>query len=700
MTGDLKTQLNELAKGLGSFIGYSNGGSGIGNNGTGGYASSYSNATWEKLCENCKCKSVSNSSSHSCSCGSKSVSSVCEPSDCCADCNVRAAARVFLCFLPCMWYALDYLYKQCNGGGWKNFKIKDNSSLTSLGSFFAGMGYEIGKLDETKTGQNISRLLSSHIFKDSSKPLEKLYEKSKNYFTSSFTSHVPSSDSKPKDPLTVREMLLWLSGLPFTSGFKDLLDHCKGLCSATKNSVQFNDFKSYLFNSCFLSPFVLGAIEVSKSNESEGFPLYKSEWQKFLYPSDSSALADMLFEYLRKMFVPLKFLSNQCKTDKDSAGWKDCAFGQSCVKGLKSSLSTPAPSGSVCCKSSGPHGILCTSVPGHSNYHEHCTSSKTDVKCIGLQECNQKTGSDPTDAHSQGKCTASCPHPLLMFLIDGSLGSDPAKSYSLFRLPKDSSVPPMGFSPDNLPTPGRHGEALYLLLEAFSTVSFLTTLLKFELHVSRTPPETLGELFGFFLQFKDSPVFSSGVLQNLFETYIKEEPGQYSAQKFTNALKTALETLKGSSHSSSHSGSHPYDLFSLHGCDGPKGSGASPTCGPYLYPLTDNVAGVFTPELCSMYLSWICYLPKDFKDRLEEFKQKFSDCCSSGSCQKIVECPCALPLIYSRGFQFMSPNTLNCPEHDKHTPGKDKDCTRRTCKDFIAQLGKVLGLPPNASSDS
>ncbi|KAK1932158.1 variant erythrocyte surface antigen-1 family protein [Babesia divergens] len=641
LTVDLD-QLKALASGLESFIGYGSGGkvdgSGIGKTGGGpqNYASSYnSNATWEKLCEKCQCNS---NSCKSCSCSSGSSDVCSDPLKCCENCDVRKAAKIFLGMLPCLYYALKYLYDKCNGG-WKDFEISDDNSLRH---FLVGMGYEIEKL-QGKTGQEISSSLSS-LFTSSNGPLQSLYEKSKKYFPS--PSPVPSSDSDSK-PKTVREILLWLSGLPFSNGFKDLLQHCKGLCDSIKDSsnpvnfIDFDKFKNYLFDSCFLSPFVLGAIESSKSNE-KGFPPYHSEWKDFSYPEDPSDLLEKLCENVRKIFPPLKFLCMQCELDKDDAGWKDCYFGRNCsVDSGSGSSGSPSVSSSGC----------------------QCPNSKTYL-------C--------TKDHS-GKCSGSshsssqCPHPLQRFLLDGSESTSTSKALQNFRTPFHSStVPPMGFSAKDLPSPGRNGEALYLLLEAFSTVSSLTSLLKFELHVSRTPPETLGELFGFFLQFKDSGVFKKD-----FADYASKEPGRPDGQKFTNAFQTALQKLYGSSHSSSsHSGSHPYDLYSLHGCDGPKGSGA--TCGPYLNPLAGDVYKNFIDNFDETYLSWICYLPKDFKTLLEEFQGKFSKCCSSGtSCTSIVKCPCALPFIYSHGFTFMKASTLS---------GKK-------CSDFISQLKKVLEDP-------
>ncbi|KAK1932199.1 variant erythrocyte surface antigen-1 family protein [Babesia divergens] len=641
---------------------------------TRGYVSSYVNSTWDSLCPKsssskccCGLSSCLKCSSSSLCCKSPSVSS-CDPKNCCPDCPQRKAAKIFLGMLPCLYYALKYLYKQCKGD-WRDFLISNKDY--SLRHFLSGMGFDLAKLQDKK-GSEIFTLLSP-LFTSSDGPLKKLYDVSKKYFTSRFTSLVPSSDSKPK-PKTVRDILLWLSGLPFTSGFEALLNHCKGLCKPVENSVTPENFESYLFDSCFLSPFVLGAIEDSE-DAFKNFPPYKSEWQKFSYPSDSSALADMLFEYVRKIYIPLNFLQYQCGRPSARAGWQDCAYGQGCAQALKKPLSTPAPapSGSVCCSPSAPHGYLCTSVPGESNYHEHCMNGN---QCIGLGTCDGTT-------HTSANCKP-CPHHLVRFLIDGSENSKNLKNLeSPFQPPED--FPKMGFKTEQLPSPGRHGRDLYDVLNSFCGLSSspLTKLFDFSLFVAMRPPETLIELYAFFVKFRLNLLTEP--LKSNFASYASEEPGTPDGQ----ALQKAIEKLDDFSGHPGGSASHPADLKSLYACDVP-----TSTCGRYLFPL-NNINGVFTPEFCGLYLSIVCHLGLKlhamFQKFHEEAKGKFSCCLkdSSSKCPKIVTCPCALPFLYSWGFTFYQPERLNCHgTQSGHTPGQN--CILKSCQNFIDQLGKVL----------
>ncbi|KAK1932154.1 variant erythrocyte surface antigen-1 family protein [Babesia divergens] len=661
-------------------------------------SSNATSASWDSLCpKSGKCCGLS--SCNSCSSGQ------CPPGGCCPDCPQRKAAKIFLGMLPCLYYGLKILYDRVQDpvtwptwsqkNGQKNLVPASILHAPDLKKFLDAWGFESSHMDPSLQAMVLPGLLEN-LF--SSGSLNSLFQTSKIYFTSFYSRSSPVSPSK--DPLTVRQMLLWLYGLRFQKSFPSLVENCKSLCLPFGNSFNADAFCYYIYTCSFIFPVAIISFIEDSSSAQKVFSS-SSEFSKFFYPSDPSDLFNMLFEYLRKIFAALNFLCIQCRLDRDSAGWRDCAYGQSCAEALKKPLSPPAPVTSTppCCKSKGSHGILCTSVPGESNYHEHCISSKPDVKCIGLQKCNQVSGSAPTDAHSSGdtKCIASCPHPLLMFLIDGSESKSQAFSYSLFKLPDDSSVPRMGFSPDNLPSPGRHGRDLYAVLKVFCDDGFypLTRLLKFLARISFHPPETLGEFFLFFKKLAEA-LNSTSDLSSKFIGWIDGEPGTYSG----DSLKKALEDLYGSSHSSS---SHtPANLFSLSSCHATKGSNAS--CGAYLYSLTEYSSDNLVEDLVDSYLSWVCYLTPKFKTLLEKFKEDFSNCCQSSSCKKIVECPCALPLIYSRGFQFMSPSGLGCvdswgQEHGKHggqggQKEKDPKCTRRTCKNFITQLGKVISGQP------
>ncbi|KAK1932146.1 variant erythrocyte surface antigen-1 family protein [Babesia divergens] len=590
----------------------------------------------------------------------------------------KNAAKIFLGILPCLYYGLKYLYKQCEGE-WNALKISD--STKPLHRFLVGMGFDLAKLDGTKKGSKIFGPLSS-LF-NGSNPLQSLYEKSQNYFT--------SSSSGSQDPSTVRQMLLWLYGLRFQKSFPSLVSHCSALCSPFGNSFHPDAFCYYIHTACFFAPLaVISFIEDSESTVT--LLSSSSDWESFSYPSDSSALADMFFDYIRKIFVALTFLYFQCKNDSGQGGWKDCYFGKDCkVDPLPSSSGS---SSSPCCSTSNPssQGYLCTASGSNKDVHgKHCDPNGGGGKCINALPGGCSESGHNTSKGQSGKACTPCPHPLMRFLCDSD---SPFKLPSSFARIDFSQTPPaildassdkfltMGFSKSNLPEKARQGNSIAPILNLFcgSGTSPLTKLFEFSLFVAMRPPETLIELIAFFLRFRFN--LWTGPLKTEFSQYASMEPGRPSGEN----LKTAIEKLYDFS---GHRGSHPYDLWSLFGCSSTKGF----TCGQYLFPLY-NVDGVFTKEFCAVYLSYVCHLAPKLKLLLEKFheeaKGKFS--CCSASC-KIVECPCALPFFYSFGFSFWSPNTLNCPGHEGHSTGQDQYCTRKTCKNFIAQLGKVLEDP-------
>ncbi|KAK1932155.1 variant erythrocyte surface antigen-1 family protein [Babesia divergens] len=585
-------------------------------------SSSYdSSAKWEDLCKSQPCCQPS--------CLQCSPPSSCPPGGCCEKCPKRLCAKIFLGILPCLYYGLKILHdrsKYDSGfAGWHDITMDSKGKPSSgLAKFFQAWGYGLRPLI-SKKGSEFSCILE-YLF-GSDKIFEKLLDLvSKKYFT--------SSSSGSSSPSTVREILLWLYGLPFTSGFHDLVSHCSLLCSPFGNSFNADAFCYYIYTCSFILPVsVISFIQLPDGSPS--FLPSPSDWEDFCYPEDPSELLEKLCEYVRKIYIPLKFLQYQCDRDKNSAGWQECFFGQNCSVDSGSGSSVSSTSGCGC---KGHDKYLCTGSSGHSG------------KC--------------------SSCTAKCPHPLMAFLIDGSENSKNLKNLeSLFKPPP--GFPKMGFK--NLSSTAKSGYSLHHgVLTSFCQDGFypLTRLVQFAFWVSRYP-ETLGELFAFFFRFSESDVFKN------FGDYVDGEPGSYPGK----ALQDAVQGFYGSEDSHKIS-SHPSDLRSLIACPATKESRA--TCGKYLHPLTYNAYHGFIEGFLGTYLSWICYSAEKFKEKLKGFyneaSEKFS-CCSTGSCEKIVTCPCALPFLYSFGFGFWSPKGLND--------------NNKKCSDFIDQLRFVIWGKPS-----
>ncbi|KAK1935525.1 variant erythrocyte surface antigen-1 family protein [Babesia divergens] len=655
------------------------------------FSSSYdsSKAKWNLLCS--RSQSQPCCSKPSCPCKSDPSVSTCDSKPCCPNCDVKKAAKIFLGMLPCMYWGLKILYERCQAPltwpSWQSIDFDRNDLPSSgLAKFLYAWGYGLRPLI-SKKGTEFFSLLEKLFGSDSSGPLQKLSTLvTENYFTSNLIS--PPKD--PKTPSTVRSMLLWLYGLRFQKHFSDLVENCKSLCLPFGKSFNADEFLYYIHTCCFILP--LSIISFIETSESAQKAFSSSSSSEFFYPSDSSALTDMFFDYIRKIYIALDFLKFQCERGRDQAGWKDCFFGGKCKDVLGISLSsfslptptTPVPSASSpagcisCCPG---QGFICTNIPGLTDHGEHCKKEQ----CIGSTPCPPTNGNN---AHTSGTCKP-CPHPLQRFLTHGSESKSPSEAYP-FGL---SGIVPMGFSKENLSSTARDGWSLYHVLKAFCESGFypLTRLVQFALCIFRNPPDTLGELFGFFKKFVEA-LNSKSDLSSKFIDWINGEPGSYPGK----ALQDAVRGLYGSGDSHKNS-SHPYDLRSLIACDGPKGS-SNPTCGQYLCSFTEYAYKDFIEDFLDTYLSWVCYSAEKFKEKLKGFyneaSEKFSCCLESSSkCPKIVECTCALPFLYSYGFTFWSPNTLNCHGSGGHK-GKPEQCTRKTCSDFIAQLRFVIWGKP------
>ncbi|KAK1936817.1 variant erythrocyte surface antigen-1, alpha subunit [Babesia divergens] len=491
---------------------------------TRGYSSAYSSkASWTSLTSSGSGSKCCGSSSSCSSCLSCSPGSPCDPSKCCPDCPQRKAAKIFLGMLPCLYYGLKIIYDRCkyNSGfaGWHDIAMDSNGKPESaLAKFFFAWGFQTIEssgsstihLDPSLQAMVLPVLLENLFTPESNGILKNLYEKSKKYFTS-FSSHSLSSGSL--SPSTVRSMLLWLYGLPYTSGFHDLVSRCKDLCSPFGNSFHPDAFCYYIHTCCSLLPVaIISSIETSESAQKV---FTSAEWKTFSYPSDPSKLFEAFCEYVRKIFVALKFLCIQCRLDRDSAGWKYCAFGQSCkvepldsgsASGSSGSLSTSGSSSSSDCSCKYSGAYLCTGKPyGINDAHDHCI--KAGQTCVGFSG----SGCDGSNHQSGSKtCSNPCPHPLMRFLVDGSPSSK-SEAYP-FGL---SGITPMGFKSDSLPSPGRRGHVLHDDIKVFCDDGFypLTRLVQFELCISRRPPKTFLELYGFLLSLR-IPMCSRIILLN------------------------------------------------------------------------------------------------------------------------------------------------------------------------------------------
>ncbi|KAK1935252.1 variant erythrocyte surface antigen-1 family protein [Babesia divergens] len=643
-----------------------------------GYLSSYdSSAKWESLCSY---------KSASCSCFPLTP---CPAGGCCEKCPKRLCAKIFLGMLPCLYFGLKILYERCQYGSdfpdWSLRKITEGS----IGKFLKAWGFDLNPLS-SKNASGLPPILENLYGSGKFKSL--LDFVSKKYF-----SRYLSDPSKPS-PKTVRQMLLWLYGLRFQKHFSDLVENCKSFCLPFGNSFHPDAFCYYIYTCSFILP--LAIISFIETSESAQKVFTSAEWKTFSYPSDPSELFETFCDFVRKIYTALTFLKFQCERVGSQAGWKYCYFGKECkVEPLDSTQVSPSSPSDCSCQYKNIY--LCSTKSGNP-IHDHCLKGS----CRGF---GSSGSCDNSKVHTKAKsqtCSNPCPHPLMRFLTATSNSDSESYPFDL------SGIVPMGFSQEKLPEKAVQGLSLHAVLTVFCEDGFypLTRLVQFILCVSQRPPESLFDLYAFFKKFVEA-LNSKPDLSSTFVQWIDGEPGRYPGKIFVATIQNLYGS--GDSHwedpklngkptgTHKNSDEYPANLFSLSSCHAKKESGA--TCGPYLHPLTDKASGVFNKELCSMYLSWICYRAEKFYSEFQklhkEAQETFSSSCSHcRSCQNIVRCPCALPFIYSYGFTFMSPGGLACEDGDgrsrhgrgggKHDEG-DSKCTTKSCSDFLTQLKLV-----------
>eukprot|EP00371_Babesia_bovis_P000013 XP_001608628.1 variant erythrocyte surface antigen-1 [Babesia bovis T2Bo] len=234
--------------------------------------------------------------------------------------KVHLLARIFLGSVCLIWSGLSQLgFLTGNGSSrWKDSKLHEVDK--GLGSFMAAMGYDLDRLNQGKGkngGEFVHELLTG---KDKDKgvpwkefttgaskgknteeictkyPLLVLHILASGYFRAGSAGankvtvtaspatekkETPSS-RKPRHPRTIREILYWLSALPYSQGYKDLVDRMQqkyppkdGVpnetvdqielydTSASKASttLQRKDITHYLMAACGYCPLVLIGIQ-------------------------------------------------------------------------------------------------------------------------------------------------------------------------------------------------------------------------------------------------------------------------------------------------------------------------------------------------------------------------------------------------------------------------------------------------------
>ncbi|EDO08168.1 variant erythrocyte surface antigen-1 alpha subunit [Babesia bovis T2Bo] len=194
--------------------------------------------------------------------------------------------------------------------------------------------------------------------------LFKLYILSCAYFTGLQKKPI-TQNSTPKNPKTIREILYWLSALPYSKAYPKILKHGKErLAEVLKKPgdtapVSDNEHKELKFYQEKLwapitvhefnlfahfqavtqyCPLVLIGIQGGLHSATKGtkeppiHSLYANTECNFTYPTVSIQAYNQVVHYIRALFYQLYFLRKQCAVKVAMGGkWRECRYGKDVV---------------------------------------------------------------------------------------------------------------------------------------------------------------------------------------------------------------------------------------------------------------------------------------------------------------------------------------------------------------------------------
>ncbi|EDO07803.1 variant erythrocyte surface antigen-1 alpha subunit [Babesia bovis T2Bo] len=188
--------------------------------------------------------------------------------------------------------------------------------------------------------------------------LYKLYILSCAYFTGLQKKRSTQSNT-PTTPRTIREIIYWLSALPYSEAYPKILQHSKEILkkvapekdgTKTLSFLQtgrthpitvheFNLFAHFQAVTQYC-PLVLigiqGGIHSTKGTDSTKEPpihsLYANTECRFTYPTVSIQAYNQVVHYIRALFYQLYFLRKQCAVKVAMGGkWRECRYGDGVV---------------------------------------------------------------------------------------------------------------------------------------------------------------------------------------------------------------------------------------------------------------------------------------------------------------------------------------------------------------------------------
>ncbi|CDR71921.1 hypothetical protein, conserved [Babesia bigemina] len=505
---------------------------------------------------------------------------------------------------------------------------------------------------------------------------------------------------KPRTPCTVFEMLVWLSGLTYTSayqallsdGFTNVLDNPEKPLAGDGEISVFDIEQSYLE----AHPQRITYKSISKVLEylcSKSYDLlttvvghgdaatfyacdYSNNTLNLYYPSSGEECLQMLLDFLRRILQPLRFLFERCSVADKNYGWADCHYGRD--------------------------------VPTTKS---HCNNKPTEeVTCIPNCQPNCEPKCQPTS-------------PLMNYLSDSLLGYLPHRLESVGCKSKCSTCPstsrlgmpcvtPLGFRAFSGST--KTGRQLREMIREFLGSGVVSSLFG----LSPTPPKTLPEHFSFGLSLVNKWVKVASYITDAGRKPVSQTKIEASIQRLsiklytdTGKLTNVLRDAYGNSQHE-HEGVNHLDVYadvsSL--CMTNSCTDRVMRCAPYLSTLCSDTYEYLVHKNFATYLTWAVYLPWDFWTQLNNLCNAFkniscqdwgchtclrADKCKRGQhglveqkegepakphckCESMVQCKGVSATLYQFGFCFGNAATLN------------NETSAKSCSDFCSQLDRVL----------
>ncbi|CDR71584.1 hypothetical protein, conserved [Babesia bigemina] len=635
--------------------------------------------------------------------------------------NAHRCAKIFLTAFSTIYDAVHDLRINCN-----SLKGHQIHSTSDLGRLFLRHGFRVSDGDKQHwelqnkdviNGEYVLKRISFRV--DGAKDNEHLKECESNKRKSNVlfnlfdilkcilyhidkyneTCHIAILP-KPRTPCTVFEMLVWLSGLTYTSayqallsdGFTNVLDNPDTPLAGDGEITVFDIEKSYLEahpqkitykNICKVLDYLcsksydLLTTVVGHGNAATFYACdYSNNTLNLYYPSSGEDCLQMLLDFLRRILQPLRYLFERCSVADKNYGWADCHYGKD--------------------------------VPTTKS---HCNIKPTDeAACLPNCQPNCEPNCQPTS-------------PLMNYLSDSLLGYLPHRLESVGCKSKCSTCPstsrlgmpcvtPLGFRAFSGST--KTGRQLCEMIREFLGSGVISSLLG----LSPTPPKTLPEHFGFGLSLVNKWVKVASYITDAGIKPVSQSKIEASIQKLsiklytdTGKLTNVLRDAYGNSQHEHEGVNHLEvyaDVSSL--CMTRSCEDSHMRCAPYLSTLCSDTYQYLVHKNFATYLTWAVYLPWDFWTQLNNlcnaFKNIFcqdwgchtclrADKCKRGQhglvekvdkqpdkphckCPSMVQCKGVSATLYQFGFSFGNAATLN------------DTTSAKKCSDFCSQLDKVL----------